>query len=354
MRGLALLPTAAMDSIIHTLLLITVSRAQWSIPGVNSDSEPVLGGSLGQAQGPFGGFYSGSGLSSSSNAQTQGANPFAADLAPQFAQFGSQYGINSLSSYGSQNFPSYGTQSIPMDPTSLLAGSRGAYDIHPLLLPSQTRPVRQFTHQPGAFGLQAPPQAPYGQFALGTSQPIPYSPFQADDFSGTVQKPLLKASLPPSSEPVRVIPPFLKGQSKEDQDKQISANLVWTDDRDGAQQSPVEMDPLFYAIVQHPTWSPSEKNAKIEELIASMNADVQNIYSQYQRASSGDITVKRQKVHEAVAAMSPEAQQQFQKVSALMTNPRIPEQERLQKIQDLYAKIPDSIKREFDSKFINL
>ncbi|RCN38533.1 hypothetical protein ANCCAN_15564 [Ancylostoma caninum] len=41
-------------------------------------------------------------------------------------------------------------------------------------------------------------------------------------------------------------------------------------------------------------------------------------------------------------------------VSALMTNPRIPEQERLQKIQDLYAKIPDSIKREFDSKFINL
>lgn len=41
-------------------------------------------------------------------------------------------------------------------------------------------------------------------------------------------------------------------------------------------------------------------------------------------------------------------------VSALVTNPRIPEQDRLQKIQDLYAKIPDSIKREFDSKFTNL
>ncbi|KIH61337.1 hypothetical protein ANCDUO_08395 [Ancylostoma duodenale] len=288
-----------MDSIIHILLLVTIVKAQWSIPGVSSDSEPALGGNLGQAQGPF---------------------------APQFAQFGSQYGLNSLPSYGAQKLLSYGAQSIPMDSTSLLAGSRGAYDIQPLLLPSQTRPVRQFTHQPGAFGLQAPPQAPYGQFALGASQPVPYSPFQADDFSGTVQKP---ASPPPSSEPIRVIPPFLKGQSKEDQDK-------------------------FYAIVQHPTWSPSEKNAKIEELIASMNADVQNIYSQYQRASAGDLTAKRQKVHEAVAAMSPEAQQQFQKVSALMTNPRIPEQERLQKIQDLYAKIPDSIKREFDSKFINL
>ncbi|EYC05773.1 hypothetical protein Y032_0080g1353 [Ancylostoma ceylanicum] len=315
-----------MDSTIHILLVVTAVGAQWSIPGVSSDLETGLGGSLGQAQAPFGGFYSGSGLPSSPNAQTLGSNSFAADLAPQFAQFGSQYGINSLPSYGAQNIPNYGSQSISMDPTSLLTGSRSPYDIHPLLLPSQTRSVRQFTHQPGGFGLQAPPQAPYGQFALGASQPVPYSPFQADDFSGTVQKP---ASPPPSSEPIRVIPPFLKGQSKEDQDK-------------------------FYAIVQHPTWSPSEKNAKIEELISSMNADVQNIYSQYQRASSGDLTAKRQKVHEAVATMSPEAQQQFQKVSALMTNPRIPEQERLQKIQDLYSKIPDSVKREFDSKFINL
>ena len=45
--------------------------------------------------------------------------------------------------------------------------------------------------------------------------------------------------------------------------------------------------------------------------------------------------------------------QQFQ-VSALMTNPAINETERLQKIQDIYSKIPDSIKKEFDEKLTNL
>ncbi|KAK6733534.1 hypothetical protein RB195_017344 [Necator americanus] len=262
---------------------------------------------MSQPQGYPGAVYGGAGLSTS-----QGINPMASDLAPQFAQFGSPY----------QN---YGSQSLSMEPTSILGGSRNVFESHPLLLPSQNRPLRQFTSQPGVFGVQTPVQSSYGQTGLAASAFDAFSPFQADDYTGSVQKP---GSIPPS-EPIRVIPPFLKDRKKEDQDK-------------------------FYAIVQHPTWSASEKTAKIDELIQTLDEDVQNIYGRYQRAMNGDLTAKRQKVHESVAEMSPEAQQQFQKVSALMTNPQIPEQERLQKIQDLYAKIPDTIKQEFDSKFIGL
>ncbi|KHJ87318.1 hypothetical protein OESDEN_12910 [Oesophagostomum dentatum] len=265
-----------MDTTVLILSLVAAASAQWGIPGAGGGMGSIMGAGMGQAQGPFG-VYGGAGLPDPSRANQQ----LAVDLSPQFAQFGSPY----------QN---YGAQSVPVEPTSVLAGSRGPFDMHPFLLPSQTHAVRQFTPQPGAFGLQLPSQNPYSQMGLGTAQLSPFSPFQADDYAGSVKK---EATVPPS-QPIRVIPPFLKEASKEDQDK--------------------------------------------------------NIYSQFQRASSSEVTAKRQKVHEAVAAMSPEAQQQFQKVSALMTNPRIPEQERLEKIQDLYAKIPDSIKREFDSKFVDL
>lgn len=37
-----------------------------------------------------------------------------------------------------------------------------------------------------------------------------------------------------------------------------------------------------------------------------------------------------------------------------MTNSAMNETERLQKIQDIYSKIPDEIKKEFDQKLTNL
>ncbi|KAK6055492.1 hypothetical protein COOONC_07003 [Cooperia oncophora] len=301
-----------MPTIVILLLVLAISaQAQWSIPMGGSNFNPMLAGGQIQPAGGLGGLY-GSPLSN------QQANQLTAELAPQFAQFGTQY-----QGYGGQNsamdqyrngqiIPNMGMNTARLFP-------QNPYGLQPIGYANQPRPIQQLSHQPGAFGphsaIQGGPVGPTGYG--GALQTTEYDQFQGDDFMGTIEKP---ASLPPNSDPVRVIPPFMKGQSKEDQDK-------------------------FYAIVQNPTWSGAEKSAKIEELQTRCNR---------QRASSGDLSAKRQRVHEAVAAMSPEAQQQFQKVSALMTNPRIPEQERLQKIEDLYSKIPDSVKQEFDAKFTNL
>ncbi|KAK5971238.1 DUF148 domain-containing protein [Trichostrongylus colubriformis] len=306
-------------SVIFSLVLASCANGQWNFAAPGANFNPMLAGS--QVQ-PAGGLY-GSSLTSQ-----PGSDQLAAQFAPQFAQFGTQYqgyaGQNSaLDRYQGQMMPN-----LPIDTLRLYAAAQSPYGLQQTGFANQPRPFQQLTHQPGAFGphsaIQGGPIGPLG-YSRGL-QTTGYDQYQADDFMGTIEKP---ASTPPTSGPVRVIPPFMKGQSVEDQDK-------------------------FYAIVQHPTWSSAEKNAKIEELVQNMSADAQNTFAQYQRATSSDLSAKRQRVHEAVAAMSPEAQQQFQKVSALMTNPRIPEQERLQKIQDLYSKLPDSVRQEFDAKFTNL
>nr|CDJ85470.1 Protein of unknown function DUF148 domain containing protein [Haemonchus contortus] len=307
------------------LVLANLAEAQWNVPMGVANFNPMLAGGQvtpGMMQGGFYGYPL---------PNQPGNNQLAAHFAPQFAQFGAQHpGYEAQGNLMGQYQGGAIAPNIPMGSSRLLQASQNPYDLHQPGLPNQLQPTQQMTYQPGAFGPQGAIQGgPAGPLGYGSGMQTTGSDgFQGDDFMGTLEKPAVRPPTP-VSEPVRVIPPFMKGQSKEDQDK-------------------------FYAIVQHPTWSAAEKNAKIEELVRNMSPDVQNTYAQYQRASSSELAAKRQRVHEAVAAMSPEAQQQFQKVSALVTNPRLPEQERLQKIQDLYSKMPDSVKQEFDAKFTNL
>ncbi|GMR37542.1 hypothetical protein PMAYCL1PPCAC_07737, partial [Pristionchus mayeri] len=127
----------------------------------------------------------------------------------------------------------------------------------------------------------------------------------------------------------RVIPPFLQGVDKETEDR-------------------------FYAIVQNPSWSGAEKEQRVQEFIASLDSSRQNTYEQFRREAASTQKTKRDKVHGLVEQMSPEAQQQFQKVSALMTNPGLSDQQRLTQISDLYNKLSPQIRSEFDSKFTGL
>ncbi|GMS85160.1 hypothetical protein PENTCL1PPCAC_7335 [Pristionchus entomophagus] len=127
----------------------------------------------------------------------------------------------------------------------------------------------------------------------------------------------------------RVIPPFLQGADKETEDR-------------------------FYAIVQNPTWSAAEKEQRVQEFIATLDSSKQNTYEQFRREAASTQKTKRDKVHDLVEQMTPEAQQQFQKVSALMTNPGISDQERLKQISDLYNKLTPQIRSEFDAKFTGL
>ncbi|CAD6194381.1 unnamed protein product [Caenorhabditis auriculariae] len=163
--------------------------------------------------------------------------------------------------------------------------------------------------------------SPRFNFGAGAEQ------FQNDQRMPLVQKEVPQPQL--QTGPTRIIPPFLKSASKEEQDK-------------------------FYAIVQNPTWSGAEKNERIEEFMRTMSSESQATYSDYDGRWSAETKARREKVHKAVEEMSLEAKTQFQKVSALMTAPGVPENERLQRIQELYGKMSSAVRKEFDEKLTNL
>uniref|UniRef100_A0A1I7U9X7 DUF148 domain-containing protein n=1 Tax=Caenorhabditis tropicalis TaxID=1561998 RepID=A0A1I7U9X7_9PELO len=129
-----------------------------------------------------------------------------------------------------------------------------------------------------------------------------------------------------SLSPTRVIPPFLESASSSEQDK-------------------------FYEIVQHPTWSGSEKNRRIEEFMKTMSEERQSMYSNFRRdVVDKELEEKRRNVDRAVSTMSKEAVDEFQRVVRIMHDPSQTEQEKLKKIEEIYSKLPDTIRKEFDVK----
>lgn len=156
------------------------------------------------------------------------------------------------------------------------------------------------------------------------------SPLGASEYQVDQRVPLPKApqqSLSPSqSGPTRIIPPFLESASASDQDK-------------------------FYEIVQHPTWTGAEKNQKIEEFMKTMSEERQSMYTNFRRdVVDKELEEKRRNVDRAVSSMSKEAVDEFQRVVRIMHDPSQTEQEKLKKIEEIYSKLPDSIRKEFDVK----
>ncbi|CAJ0931877.1 unnamed protein product, partial [Mesorhabditis belari] len=127
------------------------------------------------------------------------------------------------------------------------------------------------------------------------------------------------------AQPQRIVPPFLKGVDKETEDR-------------------------FYQIVQNLEWNGEEKAKKIEDFIKELDAKRQETFTDFKQKIETE-TMKRQKeVHQVVNGMSEEAKIQFQKVSALLTQPNLSDETRLEKISQFYAKIPIEIRKEFDQK----
>uniref|UniRef100_A0A1I7U9X6 DUF148 domain-containing protein n=1 Tax=Caenorhabditis tropicalis TaxID=1561998 RepID=A0A1I7U9X6_9PELO len=107
----------------------------------------------------------------------------------------------------------------------------------------------------------------------------------------------------------------------------------------------------FYEIVQHPTWSGSEKNRRIEEFMKTMSEERQSMYSNFRRdVVDKELEEKRRNVDRAVSTMSKEAVDEFQRVVRIMHDPSQTEQEKLKKIEEIYSKLPDTIRKEFDVK----
>lgn len=75
------------------------------------------------------------------------------------------------------------------------------------------------------------------------------------------------------------------------------------------------------------------------------------MYSDFRRdVVDKEMEEKRRDVDRAVSTMSKEAVEEFQKVVRIMHDPSQPEPERLKKIEEIYSKLPDAIRKEFDVK----
>lgn len=59
----------------------------------------------------------------------------------------------------------------------------------------------------------------------------------------------------------------------------------------------------------------------------------------------------RQKVHDYVGQMSSIAQEQFAKISALLRNPSLANEERWARVLALYGKMDSKLKDEFETRF---
>ncbi|CAJ0586775.1 unnamed protein product, partial [Mesorhabditis spiculigera] len=73
-------------------------------------------------------------------------------------------------------------------------------------------------------------------------------------------------------------------------------------------------------------------------------------FDSYQEKVEREMKEKQKEVHTAVDGMSEAARIQFQKVSAMMTQPGLADRERLRRIEALYKELPDDVRKEFDTK----
>ena len=60
---------------------------------------------------------------------------------------------------------------------------------------------------------------------------------------------------------------------------------------------------------------------------------------------------KREAIHQVVGGMSSDAQQEFSKISDILQDASLPEDEKWQKITDLYNNLSGNLRDEFEKKF---
>ncbi|CAO4365314.1 unnamed protein product [Caenorhabditis nigoni] len=193
----------------------------------------------------------------------------------------------------------------------------------------QHNPIQQrFQFNPMArIQVQPPMQDSSFPSSFPSSSPRITSPLSTSEYQVDQRIPLPKASSESfSAVPTRIIPPFLESASVAEQDK-------------------------FYEIVQHPTWSGVEKNRRIEEFMKTMSDERQSMYTNFRRdVVDKELEEKRRNVDRAVSSMTKEAADEFQRVVRIMHDPSRTESEKLKKIEEIYSKLPDTIRKEFDVK----
>ncbi|KAI1727397.1 hypothetical protein Ddc_04700 [Ditylenchus destructor] len=296
------------------------------------------------------------------NSSPYGQSPMNSQFNPQMAaQFQRQYA-------GGQQMGPMGMQSgrIPQDMIQQQMIMQ-MYQQQQQRQMQQIRPVGQFS---GANQQQSPFFAsPYGG-SPQMGQPIqPYSPPQQLSFNG---------GMSPSQIPMQVIvgrqTPSSSAQQSDTQPipaafgTPLAGAAFQTEDQAGPQpqQQPqasesslpkflqgASQDAIdeFKRIIRTPNSTYAFQVKQIENLVSKLDLEKQELYKQFMKENDDQEQQHRDRIHSTVTQMSAKAQEQFAKISAVLRNPGVPDQERWDRVLNLYSKMDPELRNEFEQKF---
>uniref|UniRef100_A0A915D6V6 SXP/RAL-2 family protein Ani s 5-like cation-binding domain-containing protein n=1 Tax=Ditylenchus dipsaci TaxID=166011 RepID=A0A915D6V6_9BILA len=107
----------------------------------------------------------------------------------------------------------------------------------------------------------------------------------------------------------------------------------------------------FKHIIRQPNTSYSEQVKQIDGLVHKLDQPHQELYKVFMKENDDREQEHRDKIHQTVAKMSDKAQEQFAKISAVLRNPGVPDQERWDRVLSLYGNMDPELRNEFEQKF---
>lgn len=122
-------------------------------------------------------------------------------------------------------------------------------------------------------------------------------------------------------------------------------------------------NPIQYKIIiRRPNSKYDDQVKELDELVSRLDGErqvgslrerepLQLLYRQFMQENDEVEDSHRQKVHQYVGQMSESAQAQFAKISALLRNQALPNEERWSRVLAIYGKMEPELKNEFESKF---
>ncbi|MFH4974974.1 hypothetical protein AB6A40_001683 [Gnathostoma spinigerum] len=110
----------------------------------------------------------------------------------------------------------------------------------------------------------------------------------------------------------------------------------------------------FIRIVSDQDKTFTEKQVELDDLIAGLDKNARKLYDDVREQKDREEREKRNRIHTVVATMSREAQTIFAKVSTILTNPRLKDRERYDRLKKLYSAMDNTVKNEFEWRFADL
>ncbi|CEF59428.1 Hypothetical protein SRAE_X000117600 [Strongyloides ratti] len=107
----------------------------------------------------------------------------------------------------------------------------------------------------------------------------------------------------------------------------------------------------FLRIISLKNETYSRKQQKLDQLVSTLDESHQKLYKDYVLSKDSEEKNYRSKVDSQVETMSPEAQQKFSQISSILMNVQIPDNNKWDRVMEIYNSLSDQLKQEFEKKF---